>query len=83
MSYFVTFNQFGFSPTILNRLLIVPYFHHNPTDIYDPAHPTLGNTNLKCDGATLTEKDGFGRPPASEGNYSGSTLDWLFLADLY
>jgi len=28
--YFVVFNEFGISPQILNKLLLQPYFHHNP-----------------------------------------------------
>lgn len=55
--YFVVFNEFGFSPSIVNRLLTVPYFPHNKFDIYDETSPTLGNTNLKCEGDILKSND--------------------------
>lgn len=78
----MVFNEFGFTPGILNRLVTVPYFHHNVGDIYDPSHPTLGNTNLKCTGGNLELIDNFGRNGLSDGNQNGSVLDWLFVQDL-
>lgn len=77
--YFVVFNEFGITPQILNKLLLVPYFHHNPSDVYDISHPTLGNTNLICDGSVLKSKDNFGRNATEDGNLKGNTIDWLFL----
>jgi hypothetical protein len=38
--------DFGFTAGMLHRIIQVPYFRHNPSDIYDPEHPTLGNTNV-------------------------------------
>ena len=46
--YFIIFEEFGFTPGILNRLVTKPYFHHNKGDVYNPSDPFLGNTNAKC-----------------------------------
>jgi len=57
LCYFIVFDDFGFTPGILNRLVSKPYFHHNKGDIYDPTSPTLGNSNVKCDGGDLVMLD--------------------------
>lgn len=66
--YFVVFNEFGFSPSIVNRLLTKPYFPHNELDIYDPSSPTLGNTNLICEGNNLKSIDSLGHTALDSGN---------------
>lgn len=83
ISYFVVFNEYGFAPSTVNGLILIPYFHHNPIDIYDPTSPTLGNTNLKCENGNLKSKDNFGRSEVNKGNQNGNGLDWLFLSDIY
>lgn len=79
--YFVVFNEFGFSPGILYRLIVKPYFHHNDGDIYNPLHPTLGNTNLICENGNLTLKDSMGKSANSDGKLQGYVVDWLFTQD--
>lgn len=81
--YFVVFNEFGLSPKILNRIITVPYFHHYPSDIYDRNHPTLGNTNLKCENGNLTLKEFISETSLSDGKLLGGGLDWLFTKDKY
>lgn len=83
MSYFVVFNEFGFNPGMLSKLIFVPYFQHNKLDVYDPSHPTLGNTNLICENNVLKSKDYFGKSTIEKDNMVGSNVDWLFLTDLY
>ena len=79
--YFVVFRDFGFSPLSLFYLTKVPYFTHNPTDYYDPSHPTLGNTNIKCVGNTFTYIKSFGKSEVGKGNDLGLSLDWIYLDD--
>ena len=86
IAYFVVFNDFGFHPSVLNRILSRPYFPHNPEDTYNPSHPFLGNTNVMCDPATGnlisldTVKE---RAEVSDTGLTGRTLDWLFTRDIY
>lgn len=79
--YFVVFNEFGFKPSTLYRLITKPYFHHNPGDVYDASSPTLGNSNLTCDNGNLTLVDDFGKTESIDGSLHGYVLDWLFTKD--
>lgn len=79
LCYFIVFDEFGFSPSILNRLVSRPYFHHNEGDIYDPSSPTLGNTNVRCDGNDLVLIDDMGKNELEDGTEKGNILDWLFV----
>ena len=81
MCYFIVFDEFGFSPSILNRIVLKPYFHHNEGDFYDPTDPYLGNTNVRCDGGDLVLIDDKGKNEAEDGNLKGNVLDWLFTTD--
>lgn len=45
-SYFVTFNNFGFPPNQLLSLVRHLNYKFNSNDIYNPTHPTFGNTLL-------------------------------------
>lgn len=82
MSYFIVFEEFGFTPGILNRLVTKPYFHHNPGDIYDPAAPFAGNTNVQCVGGDLEMIDYKDKTELNSGNLKGAVLDWLFTTDI-
>jgi hypothetical protein len=66
--YFVVFKDFGFSTGSLFYLTNLPYFVHNPTDIYDPSHPTKGNTNVKCNGDKFTYINSYDKSEVSKGN---------------
>ena len=80
--YFIVFEEFGFNPGILNRLVTKPYFHHNKGDVYDPTDPFLGNTNVKCEGGNLVMIDSMGKTSLEDGNLKGAVLDWLFTTDI-
>ncbi len=83
LCYFIVFDDFGFTPKILNRLVQRPYFHHNKGDKYDPSSPTLGNTNVKCDSdGDLVMLDDFDNQNLDDGNLKGNVLDWLFTNDI-
>ena len=56
-----------------------PYFHHNEGDIYDPTSPTLGNTNIRCQGNDLVLIDDMDKNELEDGNEKGNILDWLFV----
>lgn len=79
--YFVIFRDFGFDSWALFFLNKAPYFTHRPTDIYDPTHPTLGNTNVKCNGDKFTYIDGYSKSEVTSGNNIGLSLDWIYLGD--
>lgn len=82
LCYFLVFDEFGFTPGILNRLVLKPYFHHNKGDIYDPTSPTLGNSNIRCNGGDLELIDDFGNTSLEKDNLKGNMLDWMFTNDL-
>ena len=82
MCYFIVFDEFGFTPGILNRLVSKPYFHHNEGDVYDPISPTLGNSNIQCVGGDLIVIDDFDKKELEDGDLKGNVLDWLFTNDL-
>jgi sodium/potassium-transporting ATPase subunit alpha len=82
LSYFIVFDEFGFSPEILSRIIVIPYLTHNPEDIYDPTHPFLGNSNAFCDGGILKMRDNFGKISQESDTIKGNILDWLFTTDI-
>lgn len=44
IAYYVTFNDFGFPPASLMKLANGYLIKSNPGDVYNPTHPTFGNT---------------------------------------
>ena len=82
MSYFIVFNNFGFAPHTIVRLVGKAYIHHNPQDAFNPNAPFFGNTNVQCVNNRLTyivnanDKD-----ETSTNNVDGFVLDWLFTTD--
>jgi sodium/potassium-transporting ATPase subunit alpha len=44
--YYMVFNDFGFPPSQLLMLANVNMTNSNPGDIFNPTHPTFGNTYL-------------------------------------
>ncbi len=53
LCYFIVFDEFGFSPAILNRIVLKPYFNHNEGDVFNPADPYMGNSNIRCSDGDL------------------------------
>ena len=82
MCYFIVFDEFGFSPSILNRIVLKPYFHHNAGDVFNPNHPFQGNTNVRCQNGDLVLIDDKDKIAVEDGNLLGSMLDWLFTTDM-
>jgi len=70
-TYFIVMYDFGFLTKTLPALALLEGWTHNEGDMWDPDHPTLGNTNVKgcTDGEIQAEVD-------------SSIPDWLFLRDL-
>jgi hypothetical protein len=66
--------DFGFLPESLPGLALTEGYAHAKGDMYDPNHPTLGNSFVTgCkDGSIEYTKDGELRIP-----------DWLYLKDLH
>jgi hypothetical protein len=46
LCYYVVFNDFGFPPAQLMGLANVSMTNSNPGDVFNPTHPTFGNTYL-------------------------------------
>ena len=46
IAYYAVFNDFGFPPSTLTMIANVGYVTSNPGDVYNPTHPTFGNTYL-------------------------------------
>ena len=82
LTFFLVMNDFGFTPGSLIGLISKPYLHHNPGDVYDPNHPFLGNTNVKCDGSILKSINPSPREEINSSTTHGFTLDWLFTTDI-
>ncbi len=47
LCYFVVFNDFGFAPSQLSMIANLYMTKSNPGDVYNPTHPTFGNTYLQ------------------------------------
>ena len=68
VAYFAVFNDFGFPPSQLTMIANVPYFKSNDGDVFNPSHPTFGNTKLYSDSNALTIC-----PTTTD------TVDWVYL----
>ena len=72
LSYFVVFNDFGFPPSSLIGVANLYMVQSNPGDVYNPTHPTFGNT------AALQYVTSLNRcPTTSDVNYP--MIDWVYL----
>jgi len=50
--------------------------------VYDPTSPTIGNSNVKCEGEDLVLIDDKDNSSLDDGNLKGNVLDWLFTNDI-
>jgi sodium/potassium-transporting ATPase subunit alpha len=69
-AYFMVFNDFGFPPSQLLLTANLPSYTSNPGDIYNPSHPTFGNSYLYANYQTTC-------PSTSDANYN--MVDWVYL----
>jgi sodium/potassium-transporting ATPase subunit alpha len=69
LSFYVVFNDFGFKPGELNTLANVFMTNSNPGDVYNPTHPTFGNTYLE-------QKFSTSCPTTDDSNYA--MVDWVY-----
>lgn len=70
IAYYSVFNDFGFPPSQLGMIANVPYYSSNAGDVYNPTHPTFGNTLLY---KNLNDVGFKSCPTASE------SVDWVYL----
>ena len=77
MCYFIVMQEFGFNPSSLIGILFKVYFPHNPNDVYNPAAPFFGNTNVHCENGVLKTINMRDNTSFSKDNHDGATLDWL------
>ena len=84
VTYCIVMYDYGMSVYDLFYVILKLYYTHNPSDVYDPNHPFLGNTNVK-----IAKKDGGDRielikTPDNQVYHDksdkpqGVLLDWLF-----
>ena len=69
LSFYVVFNDFGFPPAELNGIANLSMTISNPGDVYNPTHPTFGNTYL-------LQKYSKSCPSSSDSNYF--MIDWVY-----
>ena len=72
LSYFVVFNDFGFPPSSLIGVANLYMIQSNPGDVYNPTHPTFGNT------AALEYATTLNRCPNSN-DANNAMIDWVYL----
>lgn len=74
--------MFDFGMNVYSTFFIIlkKYYPHNLHDVYDPNHPTLGNTNIAVNGENIELLDENSKGVEEEtGNKKGPRLlDWLF-----
>jgi len=75
LTYFVVMSNFGFPMPTLLGLALKPGFKHADSDVYDPYHPTFGNSNIL--GACIGQQD-----KLSDGSFSSYLPDWIFNEDI-
>eukprot|EP00178_Gracilaria_changii_P002862 TRINITY_DN14192_c0_g1_i2.p1 TRINITY_DN14192_c0_g1~~TRINITY_DN14192_c0_g1_i2.p1 ORF type:complete len:246 (-),score=15.64 TRINITY_DN14192_c0_g1_i2:19-756(-) len=71
LSYYVIFNDFGFTPSGLMGVANKYMIQSNPGDVYNPTHVTFGNT------AALAYVNSGTCPTTSDSNYT--MIDWVYL----
>ena len=69
LCYFVVFNDFGFPPSQLSMVANLYMTQSNPGDVYNPTHPTFGNTYLLQNYMTSC-------PTSSDSN--NIMVDWVY-----
>ena len=72
LAYYAVFNDFGFPPSQITMVANVPFYKSNTGDVYNPTHPTFGNTALY---------DFINTATASTACPSNTdTVDWVYTA---
>jgi len=73
--YYVVFNDFGFPPSTLQFIANLYLIKSNPGDVYNPTHPTFGNTYLQDNYMTKCPilQDGGG------GDSNIEMVDWVYM----
>lgn len=80
MAYVVIMFDYGMNVRSLFSVILKSYYPHNPTDVYDPNHPTFGNTNVKLEDGNLRLIDGEAKGTLVDSNdkFGPRLVDWLF-----
>jgi sodium/potassium-transporting ATPase subunit alpha len=81
VSYVVVMFDFGMYTPDLMFTVMKNYYPHNPTDVFDPFHRFLGNTNIEVKDGMLqliNTTDLKGTRKNSKNDKEGVLLDWLF-----
>jgi sodium/potassium-transporting ATPase subunit alpha len=77
IAYYAVFNDFGFPPSQLMMTANAAGYSSNAGDIYNPSHPTFGNTYL-YQTYIAPGGSGFGKCPGT-GDANYSMIDWVYL----
>lgn len=80
LAYCLIMYDFGFNAYDLFYVVLKQYYPHNPTDVYDPTHKFLGNTNVKIVDNELRLIDANKAGTLSDSSIAdgGRLVDWLF-----
>ena len=80
MAYTVIMFDFGMNVRSMFFVILKDYYPHNITDVYDPNHPTLGNTNIKVENGKLRllNEEAAGAYVDSQDKAGPRLVDWLF-----
>jgi sodium/potassium-transporting ATPase subunit alpha len=83
-AYYVVFNDFGFPPSQLMNLANVNIVTSNPTDVYNPTHPTFGNTYI-YNNYVLSSGPYYGYCPGNSpiSDPAQGMVDWVYMGSAY
>ena len=84
MAYVIIMLDFGMNVRSMFYIILKDYYPHNITDVYDPSHPTLGNTNVRIEDGKLRviNEESAGALVDSEDKFGPRLVDWLFTKHL-
>jgi len=88
-AYCIVMFDYGMNVYQLFGIILKEYYPHHGSDVYDPNHPFLGNTNVKVDGDTIRLIDqnvpGINIKDTVNGKEENvaKLLDWLFTLHLH
>eukprot|EP01016_Furgasonia_blochmanni_P042495 TRINITY_DN5648_c0_g2_i3.p1 TRINITY_DN5648_c0_g2~~TRINITY_DN5648_c0_g2_i3.p1 ORF type:complete len:444 (-),score=65.43 TRINITY_DN5648_c0_g2_i3:192-1523(-) len=74
LTFFTVLHDFGFATSSIFGIGMETAFEHNIGDVYDPDHPSFGNTNVFCEGNVL--KSMTGQPLAQPDWIFSSSMNW-------
>ena len=91
-TYYIIMNDFGMPPKTTTGILTVPYFPHNPMDVYNSYDKFLGNTNVMCypnglgsmqvdSTRTAIKTTNTNTTTGTSYNLNGYAVDWQFNMD--